>query len=416
VDVARSARPKSRKALIAAVLGTVVLLGGLAVSWRSSASAGVPIVERNAVWTDRVRRADLLRQVLVQGTLVAERVQWLSAESAARIARIEVQPGELVESDTVVLVLENSELELAAHEAERQVASAQTTLIELDIRTGVEKKQQEASLIALRGQLRDARARAELAKKLAPNGLVSVVDYREAQNKAASLDRQVIAEAARLKILKTGRHRRLAALRREVSRLRDIAKFRRRQLAALEIRAGVRGVVQEIPLEHGQWVAVGTLLAKVAEPGRLKAEVKVAEAEAKDVRKGLPVRFEGPSGDFRGSVVRIDPKVIAGSVRLEIRLGDSLPKGLRADQSVTGYVEIERLENVLLVTRPTSAANGATLGLFRLEPDGVYASRVTARFGRGSAREIEVLGGLNEGDEIVVSDVSNWGSPRIRFR
>lgn len=416
MDIARKAPAKMRnKTAVAAVaaLAVTALVGTL---WRSSAAAA-PSVARSGVWTERVHRGELLRQVPVQGTLVPEHVQWLSAVSAARVARIAVRPGAQVEADTVVVVLENAELELAALEAERQAASAESALIQLDVRTHAEQKLQEAGLVGLRADLGDAERHAQTADRLAPEGLMSGVEHRDAQSRAKGLALRVESEESRRQVLEAGRGRQLAAQRAEVERLREIAKFRHRQLAALEVRAGIRGVVQDIPLENGQWVAIGTVLAKVAEPSRLKAEVKVAEGSAKDVHKGLGVRFESPSGNLRGHIERVDPTVVAGNVRLEVTLDDALPSGARADQSVSGYVEIEKLDNVLFVARPAGAQDGATLGLFRLEADGIHASRLTARLGRGSAREVEIAGGLAEGDEIVVSDTSTWeASNRIKLK
>jgi HlyD family secretion protein len=344
----------------------------------------------------------------VQGTLVPERVQWLSAVSAARVAKIVVRPGAQVETDTVVVVLENAELELAALEAEHQAASAESALIQLDVKTSAEQKLQESNLAGLRADLRDAERHAASADRLAPEGLMSGIEQGDARNKAKGIGERVETEEARRHILDTGRGRQLAAQRAEVERLHEIAKFRRVQLAALQVRAGIRGIVQDIPLESGQWVAIGTVLAKVAEPDHLKADVKVAEGNAKDVRKGLRVRFETPTGSFHGHVERVDPAVVGGNVRLEVLLDDALPSGARADQSVTGFVEIEKLDNVLFVARPAGAQDGSTIGVFRLERDGIHASRLTARLGRGSAREIELIGGLAEGDEIVVSDTSTW--------
>jgi multidrug efflux pump subunit AcrA (membrane-fusion protein) len=337
--------------------------------------------------------------------------------SAARVARIAVRPGAAVEADTVVMVLENSELELAALEAERQAAGAETALVQLDVRALAEERLQQASLASLRSDLRDAERHANAAERLAPEGLMSDLDRGGALEKANGLRERVTTEEQRRAVLETGRTRQLAALRAEALRLHEIARFRRQQLAALEIRAGIRGVVQDIPLQNGQWVAVGTVLAKVAEPDRLKAEVKVAEANAKDLRRGLAVRFESPTGPFAGHVERVDPAVIGGSVRLDVMLDGLLPVGARPDQAVTGMVDIEKLPDVLFVARPAGALEGATVGVFRLEPDHQHASRVTARLGRASAKEMEVLSGLAEGDEIVVSDTTAWdGSSRIRLK
>jgi HlyD family secretion protein len=392
---------------VAAGSAMILFLGLATALWRSSGAAA-PTVARSTVWTERVHRGDLLRQVPVHGTLVPERVQWLSAVAAARVARILVRPGTPVEADTVLMVLENAELELAALEAERQAASAESARIQLDVKTHGEQALQESALVALRAEMRDAERHALAADRLAPEGLMGGIEHADARSRASAMTDRVAKEEARKLALEGGRERALSAQRTEVERLREISAFRRRQLAALQIRAGVRGIVQDIPLENGQWVAIGTVLAKVAEPERLKAEVKVAEGSARDVHKGLAVRFESVAGDFRGVVERVDPAVVAGNVRLVITLDDALPSGVRADQSVMGFVEIEKLVDVLFVARPAGAQDGATLGLFRLDPDRLHASRLTARLGRGSAREIEITGGLTEGDEIVVSDTSTW--------
>lgn len=417
MDIARSSPPRILGTGIAAVgLGAVALVGVAAAFWRSTPAA-VPTVERAAVWTDHVRRGDLLRQVPVQGTLVPEHVQWLSAASAARVARIVLRPGAQVEPDSVVVVLENAELELAALEAERQAASAESATIQLDVHTDADRMTQQATLAALRADLHDAERHAQTADLLAPEGLVSELDRGGAEDKAQGLMERVGVEESRQQLLNAGRQRQLAAQRAEVDRLRDIARFRRQQLAALEVRAGIHGVVQDVPLENGQWVAVGTVLAKVAEPERLKADVRVAEANARDVRRGQGVRFESPGGDFRGRIERVDPAVVGGSVRLEVALDDPALHGARVDQAVTGYVEIDKLAAVLFVARPAGVQDAATAGVFRLDRDRAYASRVTARFGRGSSRDIEVVDGLAEGDEIVVSDTSAWDTPdRMRLK
>jgi HlyD family secretion protein len=415
VDITRRPKSKVRTGALGAA-ACVVLIGLVGTLWKSSAAAA-PAVDRGSVWTERVKKGDLLRQVPVQGTLVPEHVQWLSAVSAARVGHIVLRAGAQVEPDSVVMVLENADLELAALEAEHQAASAESALIQLDVKTEADAKLEESTLAGLRADLRDAGRHAEAAERLAPEGLMSELDHRDAENKAHGLADRLKTEESRLAVLMTGRDRQLAAQRAEVARLREIALFRRRQLAALEVRAGIRGVVQDVPLENGQWVAVGTLLAKVAEPDLLKADVRVAESYAKDVHKGLSVRFEAPTGDYRGHVTRVDPSVVAGTVRLEVALDGALPPGARADQTATGYVEIEKLGDVLYVARPSGAQDEATAGVFRLDSDHVHATRIAARLGRGSAREVEVVGGLAEGDEIVVSDTSAWETAdRIRLK
>lgn len=416
MDIARRAPSRAKKTVAAGAVAAVALLGLGATAWRSTAPA-LPSIDKSTVWTERVRRGDLVRQVPVQGTLVPERVQWLSAVTAARVAHIELRPGAVVEADSVVMVLENAELELAALVAEQQAASAETALVQLDVRTLADQKLQEGVVAGARMDARDADAHAMAADRLAPQGLLGAIDHDAAQNRAKGLNERLLTEDARRAVLETGRGRQLTAQRAEVERLREIAKFRKKQLADLVIRAGVKGVVQDVPLENGQWVAIGALLAKVAEPDHLKADVRVAEGNAREVLKGQAVRFEAPAGSFRGRIARVDPAVVAGNVRLEVALDEPLPAGARADQAVTGYVEIETLHDALFVPRPAAAQDGAPAGVFVLDADRSTATRRTARLGRGSARDVEILGGLAEGDEIVVSDTSSWeASERVRLK
>jgi multidrug resistance efflux pump len=416
VDIARKAPRRLPRTALVAVVGVVLLLGCIGTFWRSSAAAATT-VDRATVWIERVRRGELVRQVPIQGTFVPEHVQWLSAASAARVARIVLRPGARVEPDSVVLVLENAELELAALEAERQAAAAESALVALDVRTGSDQKLVESTLAGLRADLRDARRHADAADRLAPEGLMSDLDHRDAQNKVAGLLEREQTEEARAQVLVAGRERQLAGQRTELARLREIAAFRKRQIAALQVRAGIHGVVEDVPLENGQWVAIGTVMAKIAEPERLKADMRVAEGDARDLHKGLGVRFDAPAGGLLGHIERVDPTVIAGSVRVEVTLDGPLPAGARADQTVSGYVEIEKLADVVCVARPAGAQEGATAGVFRLEADHVHADRVTVRLGRGSAREIEIVGGLAPGDEIVVSDTSTWETTgRVRLK
>lgn len=416
VDIPRKAPNRVGFSVAAVSLAAVTLFAVLAAVWRSPAVAA-PVVARSTVWTARVRRGDLVRQVPVQGTLVPDHVDWLSAGIAARVARINVRPGAEVDAETVLVVLENSELELAALEAERQAASAESAGVQLDVMIGAEKAAHDVSLYVLRSDSRDAARHARTADRLAAEGLLSGSEQEDNVAKSTGLLDRVTQEEARIPVLAQGRARRLGAQRSEVARLREIAAFRRRQLAALQVRAGSHGMVQEIPLESGQWVAIGTVLAKVAEPNRLKAEVTVAEANAKDVGKGLRVRFETASKAVNGHIERVDPAVVAGHVRVSVILDDASPMGARADQTVTGYAEIEKLYNVLSIPRPAGANDGTKVALFRLDADRIHATRLTARLGRGSAREIEVAEGLAEGDEVVVSDMSAFDtSGRIKLK
>lgn len=416
MDVVRK-RSRARGLLAKTALGVLALLVTGATVATLRGGTATPTVERSSVWTERVTRGDLVRQVPVQGALVPEKVEWLSATSAARVARVAVRPGAVVTPDAIVLVLENPDLELAALEAERQAASAEASLIQLDVRAQVDQKAQESVLVGLRSELRSAEVHASVADRMKTEGLVSALAHGDALNTARGLSERVEAEDARRRVLDAGRSRQLAAQRAELGRLVDIARFRRKQIAALEIRAGIHGVVQDLPLETGQWVTAGTVLARIAEPDRLKARVKVAESSARDVQRGQTVRFETSAGSWGGRVERVDPAVIGGNVEIEVKLDDAMPEGARADQSVTGFVEIERLPGVLRAPRPAGIADQGVHAVFRLDPDGDHASRISAQLGKGSLREVEILGGLAEGDVIVISDTSTWpAADKIRLK
>ncbi|MCA9632274.1 MAG: HlyD family efflux transporter periplasmic adaptor subunit [Myxococcales bacterium] len=410
MDVVRKPTRRNATRRLALWAAAAVALVGSAVGLAKPRQSAARHVDRTAVWTETVQRGDLVRQVLAQGTLVPEEVRWLSAECAARVKTISVRPGETVSRDSVVLVLENSELELAALEAERAAATANSQLIQLDVRTDIERRSHQTQLLALQRDLKQA-ARDELVvNRLEPNGLVSAQAAGTARDSAAGLRAQVESERALEKALQHGRRRQLAAQRSEGQRLQQIAAFRREQLAALEVKAGIAGVVQEIPLESGQWVAIGTTLAKVAKPDRLKAEVRVSQQDAGVVHRGMKVRFESPAGEFGGHVERVDPAVVSGGVRVEVTLDGQLPEQARVDQSVTAHIEVETLHDVLFVSRPSGVQESSAAPLYRLRAGGDTADRVTARLGRASNKQIEIQAGLQEGDEVIVSDTSSWES------
>jgi len=419
MDVARSPsrlRAKPVWRVVAALVALVAVAGVVRAVGVARADTATRI-DRSSVFTDRVRKGDLLRQVPAQGTLVPDHVTWLSAASAGRVAKIAVARGAEVDVDTVVVVLSNPDLELAALEAERAAATADAALIALDVRSDAEGKQAATTVSTLRAELEHAKASAETSDRLADAGVASGIDRAEARSKAAVLVDKLAGEEARARVLDSGRGRQLAAQRAEVDRLREIAAFARRRVAALEVKAGVRGVLQDIPIENGQWVAIGAPLGKIAEPGRLKGELRVSEAEAAEVHRGLTVRFENANASFRGTVERVDPSVAKGSVRLEVSIDEAVPAGVRADQAVSVWIEIETLRGVLFVARPAGAAPRSSVEVFRLEADRGAASRTAARLGRASAREIEIVSGLAPGDEIVVSDVvAPEGTRRIRFK
>ena len=386
----------------------VVVAVGLVI--RAAPARGEVLVEKTSVLAEVVVRKDFVRNVSVTGSLVPDRVEWLSAPTAARVARIAVRPGATVTADTVIVVLENPDLELLALEADQRAASAESARVQLEARTDAELRAQSASLVSLHADLGDARRHAASSERLSHEGLLGDIDRHDALAKSEGLAARVTAEETRKSALDAGRLRQIAAQAAEVARLREISAFRKKQLASLEVRAKIAGIVQDVPLENGQWVAMGALLAKVAGPEKLRGELKVAEASVKDVHKGALVRFESPAG-MKGTVERVDPTVVAGTVKLVVSLTNAPPEA-RADQAVAGSVEIETVPHALVVGRPMGVRENGANAVFVLSPDGKLATRVVARLGRGSPREIEIESGLREGDRVVVSDTTAWDSAR----
>ncbi|HJZ83875.1 MAG TPA: HlyD family efflux transporter periplasmic adaptor subunit [Polyangia bacterium] len=415
VDIPREPPKKRRRYVIYAAVGTVVLVG--ATLGLRKLRAAAPTVERATVWMDTVKRGPMLRQVQGQGTLVPEQIRWISATAASRVERIIVRPGTPVKEDTVLVELTNPDQQLAALEAERQVTSAEAELVNLQATQQNQRLAQESVVATLRSELGDARRRATADDELAKKGFLSELERGQSRDRANELAGRLEFEQKRLGALSQGMAAQVAAQRSQVERLRAIAQFRRREVDALRVRAGVAGMLQELPLQVGQSVAVGALLAKVAQPDKLKAEVHIPETQAKDVQLGQRATVDTRNGVIPGRVSRIDPAVQAGTVKIDVTLEGALPQGARPDLTIEGTVELERLENVLFVGRPAFGQAQSTVGLFKLEDGGDGAVRVNVKLGKSSVKTVEILSGLAEGDQVILSDMSQWDSAdRIRLR
>jgi multidrug resistance efflux pump len=373
-------------------------------------------VERSLIVTDTVKRGELLREVQGQGTLVPEQIRWISAAAAARVDTIAVHSGTAVEPDTVILTLANPDLELQTMEAERQLATARAELTNLTASSRSQRLAQESAIASLRSELADAKRRAGADASLAEQGFLSKLEMGQSSGKADELRGRVEFEEKRLDALGQGLTAQLSAHRAQVDRLAAIARLRQGEKDALQVKAGVAGVLQELPLQVGQWVSPGTLLAKVAQPEKLKAEIKVPEILAKDVQNGQKAVIDTRNGLATGRVGRIDPAVQGGTVKVDVTFSEALPLGARPDQSVEGTIELDRIPDTLYVGRPAGALSVGNTTLFRLV-DGGEAARTAVSLGRTSARAVEITGGLKEGDQIILSDMSAWDShPRIRLK
>ena len=414
MDIPRQPRPKrGRIALVAG--GALAIVAGSVALTRLEPAA--PTAERGTLWVDSVRRGTLVRQVRAPGTLVPEHVRIVSALTAGRVEQLAVRPGVTVAPGTVLLELSNPDVQLQALEAERQLGQAEASLVALRNQLETARLQQQASVATITSEFNDARRNAEVFESLDRKGLSSTNEVERARDRARELASRREIEQRRLALVGRTLGEQLALEEANVRRMRDVARFHRERVAGMRVVAGDAGVLQELPLELGQWVVPGQALARVAQPGRLKAVLRVPETQAKDVALGQSVGVDTRNGVVAGRVVRIDPAVQNGSVTVEVALEGALPNGARADLSVDGTIEIERLPDVLHVGRPAYGQPESTVGLFVLDADGAHARRVQARLGRASVSAIEVVQGLRPGDRVIISDVSQWdGQDRLRIK
>jgi HlyD family secretion protein len=415
MDVPRSRPERKHRRWLAGVaaaglgIGATILLGGL--------RAAPPTVERSSLWIETVRRGDMLREVQGQGSLLPEQIQWVSAVCAARIERILIKAGTPVQEDSVLVELSNPDLQLQALESERQLATASSELMTLQANQRNQRLAQESVVASLNSDANEARLRAAADLELANRGFLSGLEMSHSKAKADELSGRVDFERKRLAALLDGMAAQVTAQRAQVDRLRSIAEFRGREVQALKVRAGIAGVLQEIPVQLGQWVTPGALIAKVVQPERLKAELRIAETRMRDVQVGQRVSVDTHNGIVTGRVARIDPAAQAGAVKVDVAIEGPLPRGARPDLSVEGTIELEHLADVLFVGRPAFGRGEGQVSLFKVASDGDYAERVQVRLGRSSAKTVEVVDNLHEGDQVILSDLSQWDSvPRIRIR
>jgi HlyD family secretion protein len=417
MDVVRTGVVESkrrRRWFIAAAGVSAVVLVTVAVANLDPAAPGV---DRDTVWIGTVERGTLVREVRGHGTLVPVNLRFVQAQTAGRVDMVFVDPCARVAADDVLLELTDPEVEREAVDAESALRRAEAELESLRVTLLSTQLDQRAEAAAVEAEYVRATLQAEADRELSERGLISDIHRRSSEALAEALATRREIEVQRLEITAQGNRALLDAKLAEVEQQRALHRLRARQLDALSVRAGIDGVVQEVPVEIGQQVTAGTMLARVAEPTRLEAEVRVPATRARDVRPGLAVSVDTRNGLVRGTVARVDPSVREGTVTVEVRLDGELPEGARPDLAVDGTIEIERLDDVLFVGRPVQSQERATVGLYRLEPDGDHALRVQVELGRASVDTIEILRGLEEGDRVILSDSSRWDDhDRIRLR
>jgi len=411
------ARKKKMRQVAAGVAALLVIALVSVVLARLKPAA--PTVERATVWVDTVKRGAMLRQVRGLGTLVPvdEARRWIPAATQGRVERIVLRPGAEVAPDTVVLELSDPLAQQLLDEAEQQLLATEADLASLDARLQTERLNQRSVAATVEADFEQARLEKEVNEDLAKDGLVSSLVLKQSTVRADSLSTRNRLEQERVKVAEDNIRAQLKAQQARIDQLRSLVNLRRQQVDQLRVRAGMHGVLEQVPVEVGQQVAPGTNLARVADPTRLKAELRIAETQARDLTIGQVASVDTRNGIIPGKVVRIDPAAQNGTVTVDVQLEGPLPRGARPDLSVDGTVELERLDNVLYVGRPAFGQEQSTVGLFKLDAATGEAERVQVQLGRSSVNTIEVLSGLADGDQVVLSDMSAWDQfDRIRLR
>jgi len=414
MDIPREPRTKRKPLIYGAIAAAAVLVLTLAVAGLEPAA---PTVERSLVVLDSVVRGTMVRQVRAPGNLVPERIRFVPAVTAGRVERKLVAPGAVVDARTVLLELSNPEVQLELLEAQRELSAAEQQLVSL--RTSLENQRlnQASALATVRAQYLEAKRNADAARELIKIQALSRAEAATAIERAEELETRLQIERDRLTLMTESVAPQLEVQEGQVGRLRSIVAFQRNRLASMAVTAGMAGVLQDMPLEEGQWVLPGQTLARVVNPDRLKAVLRVPQVQARDVALGQRVLVDTRTDTIPGHVLRIDPAVEGGAVAVDVALDAELPQGARPDLAVDGTIEIERLPDVLHVGRPAYGQAESMVGLFKLVADGGYAERVQVRLGRGSVNTIQVVNGLNEGDVVILSDMSRWDQyDRVRIR
>jgi HlyD family secretion protein len=376
-----------------------------------------PSVDKSTIWTAEVKRGAMLCEVHGIGTLVPEDIRWIPAQTDSRVDRIVLHPGAIVQPNSIILELSNPELQRDVLDAQYQLKAAQADFENLKVQVVSELMNQKATTAQVRSDYEQAKIQHEVDEKLRVEGIGAQVTEKLSNVREQQLAIRLQLEEDRAKNATDSSRARLMAQQSHVDQQRALYDLKRSQLDALHVRAGIQGVLQVVPVEVGQHVLPGTNLARVADPKRLKAEIKIAETQAKDVKIDQPATVDTRNGMAKGLVSRIDPSVQNGTVTVDVQFPGPLPQGTRPDLSVDGTIELENLPDVLYVGRPVHGQSDSTVGIFKLLEDGSEAIRTNVKLGKSSVNTVEIVQGLKSGDKVILSDMSAWdGVDRIRLR
>jgi HlyD family secretion protein len=408
----------AKKKLIRRIILGVLVLAAIPVITvgLNRLKPAAPTVEMSTVWPDTVKRGMMERQHRGLGTLVPEEILWIPAQFDGRIEKINLRPGAEVRPDTVLMVLSNPDMELSANDFEWQIKAAEAGYTDLRVRLNTQKLEQQSTLSRSESEYTQAKLTKDRDEELAKLGLKPDLDMKLSVAKYQDAAKKFDNEKQKLAIISESIDAQLAVQKVQIEKLKASFALKSKQVSQLVVRAGASGILQELSLQVGQRVTPGQMLAKVAQPWKLKAELKIAETQAKDILIGQSAQIDTRNGIIPGRVSRIDPASVNGTVTVDVRLEGELPKGARPDLSVDGTVLIERLNDVVYCGRPVFGQPNSTVQLFKIDPDGKGATKIKVKFGRTSVNTIEVVDGLRVGDRVILSDMSQWDSQdRIRL-
>jgi HlyD family secretion protein len=417
MDIQRPSNAKAKKIKRALyVTVAVVVIAGVTLGL-SRLKPAAPSVDRGTVWTDTVKRGPMLREVRGLGTLVPLDIHWIASLTTARVDKIVIRPGHLVEPNTVILEMSDPAVAQSLVDAEYQFKGAEADLANLRVQVNSELMNQKSIEAGVRSDYEQAKLQHEVDVKLFNEGIYADVTQKLSKVREDQLKIRLDLETDRTRVAADSAQARLQAQQAHLEQARAMYELRKSQADALHVRAGITGVLQLLPVDVGQSVAVGTNIARVADPKKLKAEIKIAETQAKDIVIGQSATVDTRNGIVNGHVIRIDPSVVNGTVTVDVGIDDPLPLGARADLSVDGTITLENLKDVLYVGRPVHGQTDATISLFKVMPDDTDAERVNVKLGRNSVNTVEILSGLNVGDKVILSDMSQWDNvDRIRLK
>lgn len=417
MDISRPDLKRRRTRRMVLTFAAVLLVAAGAGAFVMRLKPALPTVDA-AVWTDTVKRGPLVRQVRGPGTLVPreDRVRLIPADTDATVLRIRVLPGAHVEPDTVLMDLVDPALEQQVLDARLQLQSAKADYANTRAKLDSDMMSQRAGAATVSDDQQQAQMQAKTDSELYKLGVISGLTYNASKGKAEELNQRNDLEQQRLTVNGRTIGTQMAVQAAKVQQAEAVLALKQKQQSALNVRAGIAGVLVDVPHQVGEHVAAGTTLAKVVQPDQLKASLKIAETQARDIQIGQPAEIDTHNGVIDGHVTRIDPAVVNGTVTVDVSLNGALPQGARPDLSVDGTVDLDRMSDVLYVGRPAFGNENSTISLFRLSPDGKTATRVPVKVGRASVNNIQVLAGLTPGDIVVLSDMSRWDAvDRVRL-